>query len=197
MVGTAYAAMSISLEFFLLSNASMEVLEARDLNGSTEENADIFLGLRGVAFDQPSLYSSPLGRGFVVQYEDLCDIAPSGLYFDASKDCGGCASDYFSTNAVISLMIAVPLFFPTFFAQQLRMYSGYDVNCVKNFLSVIGICIILLNLNVMLTYFFLCSKQSFFEEELVYMDKSGNIVPQEDATYAMEFKWRWDGDSSS
>ena len=58
-------------------------------------------------------------------------------------------------------------------------------------MSLIGICIVLLNLNVMLTYFFLCSKETFFEEEVVYMDDIGTIVPQEDAKYALEFKWRW------
>ena len=191
MIGTSYAAISISLEFWLLSKASMEILEVRDLLGDTDEDATLYLGLSGVAIDQPSLYTSPLGRGFVVGYDDLCGIAPSGLYVDPRKDCGSCASGYFKMNAVMSLMIAVPLFFPSFFTQQLRMYSGYDVNCAKNLLSVIGVCIVLLNLNVMVSYFYLCSKESFYEEPVVYLDPSGEIVPEEDAAHAMEFRWRW------
>jgi len=194
MLATSYAAMAISLEYFILSKSSMEILEARDLKGNLGEVVTIYLGLRGVAFDQPSLASTPLGRQSVFDYDDLCALSGSnsGMYFDDRKDCESCASDYFSMNAVISLLVAVPLFFPTFFSQQLRMYSGYDVNCTKNFLSLLSLCIVLLNLNVMLSYFFLCSKESFYEEDKVYLGPLGTRVSNEaDAYYEMEFTWTW------
>jgi len=195
MIATSYAAFSISLEYFLLSKASMEVLEARDLTGNmSTEVVTIFLGLRGVAFDDPAMATSPLGQQMVFGYDDLCDVAEynGNMYVDISKDCASCAGDYFSMNAVISLLISVTLFFPTFFSQQLRMYSGYDVNCVKNLLTVVGFCTILLNLNVMVTYFYLCSKESFYEDETVFFDQQGNpFVSEEDSFFVMEYKWKW------
>ena len=192
MIATSYAAFSISLEYFLLTKAPMETVKITDLTGNVlEKPVTLFLGLRGVGIDDAT---SPLGQYSVVGYDDLCVIAESALFiFDTENhDCTSCASDYFSMNAVISLMIAVPLFFPTFFGSQLRMYSGYDVNCVKNLLSVLGICTILLQVNVMVTYFLLCSRNSFFEEENVYFDASGNVVAsQEDSFYEVEYKWTW------
>jgi len=196
MLATSYAALSISLEYFLLSNASMEVIEVEEVTDRViSESASIYLGLRGVAFDDPNMASHPLGQYLVVGYDDLCLVSNTTTafyYFDSTKDCESCASDYFSMNGVISLLISVPLFFPTFFSQQLRMYSGYDVNCVKNSLSLVGLCIVLLNLNVMLTYFFLCSKESFYEDATAFFDSSGNPVESgEDAFIEMKYTWSW------
>lgn len=196
MLATSYAALSISLEYFLLSKASMEVIEIEEVTDRViSESAKIYLGLRGVAFDDPNMASHPLGQYLVIDYDDLCLVSNTTTayyYFDSSKDCESCASDYFSMNAVISLLIAVTLFFPTFFSQQLRMYSGYDVNCVKNSLSLVGLCIILLNINVMVTYFFLCSKESFYEDTVAFFDSSGNPVEaEEDAYIEMKYTWSW------
>jgi hypothetical protein len=191
MVATSYAALSISLQYFLLSNSPMEVVEINEVSGKIfSEPVFFYLGLLGVGIDYPD---SPLGPEAVVAYDDLCALEESdaGMIFDSTKDCGSCGSSYFSMNAVISLMVAVTLFFPTFFSQQLRMYSGYDVNCVKNFLSTIGFCIVLLNLNVMLTYFYLCSKETFYEDKTVYFDDYMSPVSEEDAIYEVKYTWTW------
>jgi len=188
MIATAYACLSISLEYFLLSKSPMEVVEANELTGKISETVTILLGLRGFAYENPSMTEPQM----VIGYDDLCVLGQVGLYVDGSKDCESCADNYFSMNAVMSLMVSVPLFFPTFFSQQLRMYSSYDVNCVKNFLTILGVCTILLNLNVMLTYFYLCSKKSFYDDERVYFDQNLNTVGSEqDAYYVMEYSWRW------
>ena len=196
MLATSYACLSISMEYFLLSKASMGVIEVEEVTDRIlSEPASIFLGLRGVAFDDPNMATHPLGQYFVVDYDDLCLVANTTsafYYFDSSKDCESCASNYFSMNAVISLLVAVPLFFPTFFSQQLRMYSGYDVNCVKNSLSIASVLIICLNLNVMLTYIYFCSKESFYTETTAYFDSTGNPVDSAfDAYIEMEYTWSW------
>jgi len=188
MICTAYSCLSISLDYFLLSKSSMEVVTATDVNGKLPNHVHLFLGLRGVAFD-----GDDVGEGFAFDYDDLCEFAAGSgnIFVDAEKDCESCSSGYFSMNAVISLMIAVTLFFPTFFSQQLRMYSGYDVNCVKNFLTLIGFCIVLLNLNVMLAYFYLCSKESFYETPQMAFDGKGNVVSVNDAFYLIEYEWKY------
>ena len=196
MIATSYACLAISLEYFLLSNSSMGIIKVNEVTDRIlPDPTTIYLGLRGVAFDDPSMASHPLGQYLVVDYDDLCLVSNTTsayYYFDSTKDCESCDSDYFSMNAVISLLVAVPLYFPTFFSQQLRMYSGYDVNCAKNSLSIVGLVLILLNLNVMLTYFYLCSKESFYVERNAYFDSSGNPVASKDDSYIeMEYVWSW------
>ena len=182
------------------------------IGGLTEETTiiDVYLGLRGVAINNPALVAAT-GQQVVVGYDQFCELSSSveeggfERYLDpATKDCLSCSSDYFSMNAVISLLISVATFFPTFFSQQLRMYSGYDVNCVKNYLTAIGIVTILLNVNVMLTYFFFCSKESFYEDgTTVYFDIEGNVYyNQQDELsssssssssyfYEVQYTWKW------
>ena len=195
MLATAYAALSISLEFFLLSKSAMGVIEVEEQTDRVfSDPACIYLGLRGVGFDDPNRAETSLVQYMVVGYDDLCLVADTSaaFYFDSTKDCESCNSDYFSMNAVISLMIAVTLFFPTFFSEQLRMYSGYDTNCVKNFLSILGWLIILLELNVMLTYIYFCGKESFYQEPEVFFDVKGNPTSsEEDAYVVMKYTWSW------
>lgn len=70
------------------------------------------------------------------------------------------------------------------------MYSGYDVNCVKNSLSLLGIITILLNLNVILTYFFLCSNQSFYEDGTVFFDAENIAYYDTPPTDTNGFYWK-------
>ena len=208
MLLTAYACLAISLQYFLLSKASMETMVRTETIGGNVDAATatamssvvtIYTGFRGVAMDNPALAATETGRQIVVAYDDFCEFAATrGLerYLDPSKDCGSCASIHFSMNAVICTMVSVATFFPTFFSTQLRMYSGYDVNCAKNFLSALGIVTIILNLNVMLTYFFLCSRESFYQDGTVYFDSQGNafddIADINSNTYwKIEYEWKW------
>lgn len=196
MLATSYACLAISTQYFFLSKSSLGVIEVNDTTGNLlSEPAYIFLGARGVGFNDPSMAGHPLGQYYVVGYDDLCLVAEETsayYYFDPTQDCAACASDYFSMNAVISFLVAIPLFFPTFFSQQLRMYSGYDVNCVKNSLSITSILIICLNLNVLLTYIIFCGKQSFQSDPTAFFDAQGDVVDSaDDAFIALEFTWSW------
>lgn len=196
MLATSYACLAISTQYFFLSKSSLGVIEVNDTTGNLlSEPAYIFLGARGVGFNDPSMADHPLGQYYVVGYDDLCLVAEETsayYYFDPTQDCAACASDYFSMNAVISFLVAIPLFFPTFFSQQLRMYSGYDVNCVKNSLSITSILIICLNLNVLLTYIIFCGKQSFQSDPTAFFDAQGDVVDSaDDAFIALEFTWSW------
>lgn len=203
MLLTAYACLAISLQYFLLSKASMETMVRTETivgndDAATASVVTIYTGFRGVAMDNPALAATETGRQIVVAYDDFCEFAATrGLerYLDPSKDCGSCASIYFSMNAVICTMVSVATFFPTFFSTQLRMYSGYDVNCTKNFLTAVGIITILLNLSVMLTYFFLCSRESFYRDGTVYFDSQGNafddIADISSNTYwKVKYEWK-------
>mmetsp|Transcript_27803 Transcript_27803/g.65332 ORF Transcript_27803/g.65332 Transcript_27803/m.65332 type:complete len:390 (+) Transcript_27803:61-1230(+) len=176
MLLTAYACLSISLQYFLLSKASLEILQITQTTGDTVDTITIFTGLQGVAIDDPTRATSSTGQQIMVGYDDFCEFSNDGLvrYLDPTMDCNSCSSNYFSMNSVFSILMSVATFFPTFFSQQLRLYSGYDVNCVKNSFTLLGIITILLNLNVMLTYFFLCSKESFYEDGTVFFDAVNN-----------------------
>ena len=72
------------------------------------------------------------------------------------------------------------------------MYSGYDINCAKNTLSIASILIICLNLNVLLTYIIFCGKESFQSAPTAYFDANGNVVDSaDDAFIILEFAWSW------
>lgn len=199
MLLTAYACLSISLQYFLLSKASMEILEMIETAGEVSETVTIYTGLQGVAIDNPALAATSTGQQIVVGYDDFCAFSTGGLerYLDPTKDCDSCARNYFSVNAVVSLLISVATFFPTFFSQQLRMYSGYDVNYVKNSLTVLGVITIFLNLNVMLTYFYLCSNESFYRDGTVFFDQQGrayqDAVPAntDEFYWKVQYQWKW------
>merc|ERR1711904_526565 len=95
-------------------------------------------------------------------------------------------------NAVISILISVATFFPTFFSQQLRMYSGYDVNCVKVYLTVLGTVTILLNLNVILSYYFLCFQPSMLDDNGGGSSTAAtNIITDPITKKRYEYDWKW------
>lgn len=202
MILTAYTCLSISLQYFLLSMASMEILEYTEMvqypnvGQESPETVTIYTGLQGVAMNNPSLATSPTGQQIVIGYDDFCAFSNDGLerYLDPTKDCSSCASTFFSMNAVLSILISVATFFPTFFSQQLRMYSGYDINCVKNFLTILGLVTIFLNLNVMLTYFYLCSKESFYRDGTIFFNEEGiasSVAPADGFYWRVEYQWKW------
>lgn len=220
MVLTAYACLSISMDYFLLSKSSMETLEIKETLELTLTNetkvVTIYLGLLGMAIDNSALATtSPTGQEqLVVGYDQFCEeLSGNGggsfeqWYLDCSSsscDASSSSDDYFSMSAVISILISVATFFPTFFSQQLRMYSGYDVNCVKNFLTLLGIVTILLNVNVMVTYFFfMCNSRNYEEDGIttVFFDSQGNAYDdflslQDNSSsfyyyYKVQYEWKW------
>jgi hypothetical protein len=194
---TSYAALSISLEYFLLSKSAFQEINITETvfnDGaafSTTTNT-VYLGLSGIGIEKQQI---------VIVYNDLCaytSLAILNLTADNGNGCNwiGCFK-YFSMNCIISILLSIATFFPTFFMTQLRMYSGYDINCVKNTLSLVGIITVLLNLNVILSYFFLCARSAFYQDdETVYFDGEGDnpsFVQPTDVSYYIEtnYEWKW------
>jgi hypothetical protein len=215
VVLTAYAALSISLEYFLLCKSSLfeitiletTVFAANSASSSSTSNT-IYFGFSGIGIEN---------QQSVIGYNTLCSENGNEndnendpyLYLLNSGQSSDCNNyNYFSMNSSISILISLSLFVPTFFLTQLRMYSGYDSNCVKNTLTILGLVIVLLNLNIILSSLYLLyfNNTSFImnnnqdnnnKNEAYYMhyDQEGNIVGDnsDDISYSMEVSsdWNW------
>jgi hypothetical protein len=212
----SYTALSISFEYFLFNKSSfyeINIIE-NEFNFNNNNNNDgdvspvitttmntIHLGLSGIGIQNQQI---------VIGYNDICNSDNVSLldrFFlntndDSDSNCDDWVScyKYFSTNCIISILIGITLFFPTFFMTQIRMYSGYDINCVKNTLSLTNIIIVLLNLNIILSSFFLCFRSTTFyqnADEVVYYDRFGNVSSiqpsTDDTSYYIEiyYEWKW------
>ncbi|KAG7370598.1 hypothetical protein IV203_019168 [Nitzschia inconspicua] len=186
MLLTAYSCLAISEDFFVLSKASFHELRRTEVNGALSETIVMFVGLRAAALENPV---ADVGQ-VVVHFDQFCDLAGEGIerYMDAD-DCNACQN--VSTNMVIALMISVATFLPTFVSEQLRMYSGYDVNCVKAYLTILGVVTLLLNISVIVSFLIVCFPS--FYGGAVSFDREGNILlstPQENEI-AVNFDWTW------
>jgi len=145
---------------------------------SYETITTVLTGIRGLGFAATNENSN----GAVIGYDSFCatsdaDWLPSvvatfGMNEDNEDPAWSCeengnsssntnCTNYFSMNATIALLISVAFFFPTFFMAQTRMYYGYDINCIKNCLFLMGMVPILLNINIIVSYFYLCARRSF------------------------------------
>jgi len=186
MLLTAYSCLAISKEYFLLSKAAFQEYELNDATDRISEAILLFVGLRSAALNNPNV------GAVVVDFDDFCNLAGEGIerYVDP-ENCNACED--ISDNMVISLMISVVSFLPSFFPEQLRMYSGYDVNCIKVYLTILGAITFLLNLNVIISYTAICG-QSFYDGTVLY-DAQGNVLPPDtpegDAFFVMEISWTW------
>ena len=205
---SAYAALSISLEYFLLCKSSLfeiNIIEttvfptqpAATITSSTSNT--IYFGFSGIGIEN---------QQSVIGYKNLCNDNDNEnnnnpyLLNSGQSDCNN--YNYFSMNSIISILISLSLFVPTFFMTQIRMYSGYDSNCVKNTLTILGIVIVLLNLNIILSsVYLLCFNNKSFmnnqddnknEAYYIYYDREGNAVGDnydDTASYYIEFYYEW------
>jgi hypothetical protein len=188
MLMTAYSCLAISEDFFVLTKSSFQELRMTEVNGGFSDNIKMFVGLRAAALENPV---TGVGQ-VVVHFDQFCDLTGDGIerYVDP-EDCNSCQD--VSANMVIALMIAVATFLPTFFSEQLRMYSGYDVNCVKTYLTILGVITILLNVSVIVSFLVICLP-SFYDGTVLY-DSQGNVLPadtpQQDASFEVNFDWTW------
>eukprot|EP00934_Nitzschia_sp_Nitz4_P001430 Nitzschia sp. Nitz4//scaffold218_size35881//19371//20420//NITZ4_007794-RA/size35881-processed-gene-0.11-mRNA-1//1//CDS//3329542280//1430//frame0 len=180
----AYACVSIAQDYSYLSKASLGSYVITEANGLFEEEILVEIGLRAVTLDNPKL---GIDRQ-VIAFDQFCDLADDGLerYMDPA-DCATCEDN--SLNFVISAILAVVSFLPTFFSDVLRMFSGYDVNCQKVCGTFYSFLTIGLAVNVMITWTWLC--KDVFYENTVYMDRNWNVVPEGDASvmYTMDYNY--------
>jgi len=204
---TSYACLSISLEYFVVSKSAFQEVTVTE----TQFNCRTQLEKTDVDVITNTMYFGLSGLGLanqqvVVGYNELCDLdqlASYASYTVSSLDrlvlqdsCSNCG-DYFSNNGIISLLISVATFFPTFFLDQNRMYSGYDVNCVKNFGCLVGLVTILLNINVILSYVFACVRLGrAFQDTDFQFDSNGNSFDSllddcNDYYYQVRYEWKW------
>jgi hypothetical protein len=185
---TAYACLAISDDFLVLTKAAVHELTMTEVNGAWSNPILMFVGIRAAAINNPEF-----GVGqVVVLFDQFCDLAGDGIerYVDP-KDCNACAD--VSTNMVIALMISVATFLPTFFSEQLRMYSGYDVNCVKMYLTILGVMTLLLNASVIVSFLVVCFPS--FYDGIVLLDSQGNALPpgtpEQESSFEVNFDWTW------
>jgi hypothetical protein len=185
---TAYACLAISDDFLVLTKVAIHELTMTEVNGAWSDAILMFVGLRAAAIDNPV---SGVGQ-VVVHFDQFCDLASDGIerYVDPN-DCNACAD--VSANMVIALMISVATFLPTFFSEQLRMYSGYDVNCVKMYLTILGVITLLLNINVIVSFLTVCFPS--FYDGTVLLDSQSNVLPpdtpEQESSYEVMFDWTW------
>lgn len=200
MLFTAYACLAISTEYFVLSKTSFHTLTASELTTADGANemgsvSKLYMGLTGIAISSSSIGQQQIDIG----YNQLCDFTSTassdgenvGAILLNPYECDSCNDNLMSMNVVISIMISVATFFPTFFSQQLRMYSGYDVNCVKVYLTILGMITILLNLNVILSYYFLCFQPSMLEDDGSSTTITTNVITDPITKKQYEYDWNW------
>ena len=185
---TIYSLLAISDDFIVLTKAGFQEMVWRREGNAEEDAVSLWVGLRSLALQNPN----GLSQQQVVYFDEFCALADDGIErYVRPSDCDMCEN--ISMNMIISLMVSVVTFVPAFFSEQLRMYSGYDVNCVKAYLTCLGIITVLLNANVIVSFWFGCG-QSFFDGTVNY-DSSGNVLPDdanEDdiaATIKIETTW--------
>jgi hypothetical protein len=183
---TAYSCLAISDDFSVLRKSSFQELVITQVNGAFSETIKMFVGLRAAALDTPV---SGVGQ-VVVDFDQFCELLGDGMeQYVNPLDCNDCQD--VSGNMVGSLLFSVATFFPTFFSEQLRMYSGYDVNCTKCFVTILSILTVLLNLNVIISYAVVCGPS--FYDGTVFYDANGNVVPPDapaqDILYEANFNW--------
>jgi hypothetical protein len=185
---TAYTCLAISDDYFVLTKAALHELTMTEVNGAWSDTIMMFVGVRAAALDNPE---SGVGQ-VVVHFDQFCDLTSQGFerYLNA-KDCNACAD--VSANMVIALMVSVATFLPTFFSEQLRMYSGYDVNCVKMYLTILGVITLLLNTSVIVSFLTVCFP-SFYDDTVLY-DSQGNVLPpdtpEQESSFEVIFDWTW------
>eukprot|EP00529_Nitzschia_sp_RCC80_P030484 CAMPEP_0113504428 /NCGR_PEP_ID=MMETSP0014_2-20120614/34710_1 /TAXON_ID=2857 /ORGANISM="Nitzschia sp." /LENGTH=302 /DNA_ID=CAMNT_0000399537 /DNA_START=140 /DNA_END=1044 /DNA_ORIENTATION=+ /assembly_acc=CAM_ASM_000159 len=167
---TAYACIAISDDYLLLSKSSFQKLTVTNAKEPETQPVELFLGLKAAALNNQV---SGVGQ-ITVPYDQFCNLVGDGAerYLDPS-DCNKC--DEISTSLVILIMISVTLFIPTFFSEILRLYSGYDSNCAKGYVTGLGILTLLLNLTVILGFVWGCGE--FFYDGQVFFDANGNVLP--------------------
>jgi hypothetical protein len=185
---TIYSLLAISDDFIVLTKAGFqEMIWRRD--GITEgDTVRLFAGLRSLALENPN----GLQQQQIVYFDEFCALADDGIErYVRTSDCDDCES--VSMNMIISLMISVATFVPAFFSEQLRMYSGYDANCVKAYLTCLGIITVLLNANVVVSFWYGCG-QSFLDGTVNY-DSRGNVLPndadEDDIAVTVEIETTW------
>ena len=83
----------------------------------------IYLGLRAAAFNNPNTFGQA-----VVPFQNFCDMANGGgmeKYIEPEK-CSQCYDVSF--QLIITILIAVVSFIPTFAIDILRVYRNFDVS---------------------------------------------------------------------
>lgn len=184
----AYSCFSISQDYTLLSKSSFGSVVMSERDGKIEGEILLDIGLRAVALDNPFTGVDRV----VVGYDKFCAASQEGLQrYMNPENCSKCNDQ--SLNLVISAILAVISCLPLFFTDILRMYSGYDVNCQKCFGTIFSLCTILLALNVMLNWKFLCG--DYFYKNEIYLDVNGNRVypddPNREYTIEYDYTWGW------
>jgi hypothetical protein len=195
MLLTAYSCLAISGEYFVLTKAAFFEQTLTETSGQQISDNDndsdvvtVWVGLKAAALNNPV---SGVGK-VVVQFDRFCDLRGEGIdrYLDPAQ-CSDCAD--VSDLMVICLMVAVVCFLPTFFSEQLRMYSAYDVNCVKGYVTLLGVITLALNGVVIVESILGCG--SSFNTGTQLFDQQGNVLPSgtppDEAYYVIDYTWEW------
>jgi hypothetical protein len=182
MLMIVYACLAISTNYEILTKASFTKITLKENIGDIAAGTTLHIGLRAI-----SLLKSDVGEQ-VVNFDQFCELSGDGmeLFMDAD-DCKSC--DDMSLNFVMSTMLAAVLFVPSLLITISRMYSGYDINCSKSFLTILALCSIGLCLNTLWTFKLFCSDK--FYEGLVPFDDAGTPYPAADTSYYVNYDYKW------
>lgn len=179
MLMIAFAGLSLSDDFDILSKASFGRLTLSDEVGDLAAGTVMDVGLRSV-----SLSKDDVGT-MVINFDQFCEVDGFDAFMKPS-DCDSCQS--MAPNYVISIMLAAVVVLPGLFINISRMYSGYDANCSKFYSGILSLLSIGLCLNTMFTYKFFCGDK--FYQGVVPFGVDGDAFPEKEALY-VNYDWQW------
>lgn len=141
------------------------------------------IGLQAVAYSDVFFASNRQ----VYIFDDFCDYNGTGLErFILPQDCNTCSD--VSASLIFSLAVSVFPFIPSMITSVIRMYSNYDINCLKFFgVFVTGISMAM-SMYTYLAYRHQCFF-AFFEGDLYFTENLTHVANESEATFKATVAW--------
>jgi hypothetical protein len=184
---TLYSALAISDDYDTLRAASFSKIGVTEPNSPLETIIQLDVGLRAAALNLPHTEQK-----IVINFDEFCDLPSESLKLfldDTDVECSRCED--ISTSMVVSVIVSVITFIPSFSTDILRMYSNYDVNCQKVFSTLFAAVTLLLSLNTLLKYNQSCF--AAFYSGKVPFDQNITLIQDDaaatNAAFLVDFDW--------
>lgn len=187
---TVAACFAISTKFEILQHLPFSTgrISLTNLRSEDESLGEVVttvadIGLQAVAYNDVFFAHDRQ----VYMFDDFCDYNGTGLErFILPQDCSTCSD--VSASLIFSLTVSVFPFFPSMITSVIRMYSNYDINCLKFFgVFATGVSMAL-SMYTYLAYRHQCFF-AFFEGDLYFTENLTQVANESEATFKATVAW--------